>query len=596
MTSPPDEMNAASLTTAPREESPAESAVTLPKLGGLGMLRWAWRQLTSMRIALILLFMLSLAAVPGSMLPQRSANTDPTTVTQYLADHTTVGPILDKLQLFEVYKSAWFSAIYLLLFVSLVGCIIPRSWAHAKVLRKPPPAAPRNLARMPAHRSWLEETASSGSVAGLASVPGSRLASGSAPGSDPVGAKLAAAEKALRAKRFRVVRGTDANGGGWVSGEKGYLREVGNLVFHLSLVGILVGFAVKGYFGYQGKVLVTEGSGFTNIVQNYDDKNFGGGVDTDRLPPFNVVLDKFDAQYESNPKSTDFGQPRGFQAHVSYTAARSSEKKQKTITLNNPLSVNGVNLYLVSHGYAPVIKVSDAAGRAVYDGPVQFFEAGAMFKSSGMLRIGSGLKGADGKPTELGIQGWFMPTMIGMSQTEGPVSAFPAAGNPVLLVNAYTGDLGVNASVFRFDTIRATQLQLNPDNKDITAAKLSLDPGKDTVQLPNGMGSITFEGVKQYAQFDINHDPSKKLVFGSAIGIVGGLLLSLGIRRRRVFVRVRPDDRAGSGGAGSRLRVEVAGLARAEDVRLAEEVEDVGRGLRPTQKTRTGSVEAGAGQ
>src|SRR5205823_3578773 len=83
--------------------------------------------------------------------------------------------------------------------------------------------------------------------------------------------------KALKAKRFRVVRGTDASGG-WVSAEKGYLREVGNLLFHLSLVGILAGFAIKGYYGYQGKVLVTEGEGFTNIVQNYDDKNFGGGV------------------------------------------------------------------------------------------------------------------------------------------------------------------------------------------------------------------------------------------------------------------------------------------------------------------------------
>src|SRR5206468_2896680 len=103
------------------------------------------------------------------------------------------------------------SSIYLLLFVSLIGCIAPRSWQHYKVLRKPPPVAPRNLARMPASYRWNDASGVS------------------------VDAKLAAAEAALKKKRFRVVRGVDADGGGWVSGEKGYLREVGNLVFHLSL-------------------------------------------------------------------------------------------------------------------------------------------------------------------------------------------------------------------------------------------------------------------------------------------------------------------------------------------------------------------------
>src|SRR5882672_6759529 len=192
MATPADEMNAESLTTAPREETPAETAVTLPRLGPLGMLRWAWRQLTSMRVALILLF-LSLAAIPGSMLPQRSSNTDPSKVADFLAAHRTIGSILDRLQFFEVYKSAWFSAIYLLLFISLIGCIVPRSLAHAKVLRKPPPSAPRNLARMPAHVAWQEDAALDEAAAAAA--------------------KLAAAEKALRAKRFRVVRGEDAAGG-----------------------------------------------------------------------------------------------------------------------------------------------------------------------------------------------------------------------------------------------------------------------------------------------------------------------------------------------------------------------------------------------
>ncbi len=43
-----------------------------PALGPRELLRWAWRQLTSMRTALLLLLLLALAAVPGSVVPQRA--------------------------------------------------------------------------------------------------------------------------------------------------------------------------------------------------------------------------------------------------------------------------------------------------------------------------------------------------------------------------------------------------------------------------------------------------------------------------------------------------------------------------------------------
>ena len=557
MATPTDlpEMDADSLTTAPREEGDGTGAgaVTLPRLSGLEMLRWAWRQLTSMRVALILLFLLSLAAIPGSLLPQRSANTDPTLVTAWIVKHKTLGPLLDHLQFFTVYKSAWFSAIYLLLFVSLIGCILPRTAQHLRVLRKPPPAAPRNLARMPAHFRWTDTTGTS------------------------IEDKLGAAELALKKKRFRVVRGTDADGGGWVSGEKGYLREAGNLVFHLSLVGILAGFAIKGYYGYQGKVLVTEGGGFTNISMNYDDHTFGGGVDPDKLPPFGLTLNKFTATYEPNRNAPDYGQARDFTADVSYNSSPSSPQKKATLKENRPLTVDGVNVYLSSHGYSPVITIRDKAGNAIVDHkPVEFFDSGAMGVGSGIYKVKNGYVDKFGSPQPLGISGIFVPDYPGeMLPGLGAVSLFPVASNPALVLSAYTGDLGPNPGVYTMDVSKAQRVKLpNPVDPTNPAVVLTLQPGKNTVALPDGTGTIEFDGVRQWAQFDLNHDPSKTLVFVSAVGIVAGLIGSLGIRRRRVFVRVKPAER-------DALRVEVAGLARAEDARLRDEVRGVGRGLRP---------------
>ncbi|WP_229899112.1 cytochrome c biogenesis protein ResB, partial [Streptomyces capoamus] len=135
------------LSTAPQEETS-----TPPSLGVVGWVRWFWRQLTSMRVALLLLLLLSLAAIPGSLIPQTGA--DASKVEDFRAAHRTLAPVYDKLGLFHVYSSVWFSAIYILLFVSLIGCIVPRTWQFAGQLRGRPPSAPQRLTRLPAYTTW----------------------------------------------------------------------------------------------------------------------------------------------------------------------------------------------------------------------------------------------------------------------------------------------------------------------------------------------------------------------------------------------------------------------------------------------------------
>ncbi|NUT31049.1 MAG: cytochrome c biogenesis protein ResB, partial [Streptomyces sp.] len=135
--------------------APAEDAPNLPSLGVIGWARWFWRQLTSMRVALLLLLLLSLGAIPGSLIPQTGI--DETKVAEFSKTHETLAPIYDKLGLFHVYSSVWFSAIYILLFVSLIGCIVPRTWQFVGQLRGRPPGAPRRLTRLPAYTTWRTE-------------------------------------------------------------------------------------------------------------------------------------------------------------------------------------------------------------------------------------------------------------------------------------------------------------------------------------------------------------------------------------------------------------------------------------------------------
>src|SRR5262245_336184 len=92
---------------------PAPPDTTPPALTPLELLRWAWRQLTSMRTALVLLFLLALAAVPGSVIPQ--SNIDAFGVAKWQEAHPHLTPIYQRLGLFSVYNSFWFSAVYILL-------------------------------------------------------------------------------------------------------------------------------------------------------------------------------------------------------------------------------------------------------------------------------------------------------------------------------------------------------------------------------------------------------------------------------------------------------------------------------------------------
>ena len=501
-----------------------------PPLSTGGFLRWCWRQLTSMRVALILLFLLALAAIPGTVLPQRGA--DPIRVNDWLETNPTWGPLLDRLGFFEVYAAPWFAAIYLLLFVSVIGCVIPRLRHHWRTMRAAPPPAPRRLDRLSGYRSWTTD-ASPQDV-------------------------LDRAEADLRAKRWRVARGPD-----WVAAEKGYLRETGNLLFHAALIALLISVAYGALFGWRGNVIVREGTGFSNTLTQYD--AWGGGrlVDAANLPPFSFTLEDFRVDFERGEAQR--GAPRLFEADLSVRAEPGAPSEQVTVRVNDPLDVDGAKVFLVGHGYAPVLILRDSAGRVVSDQGLIFLPQDGNFTSTGVL------KAPDAEPS-IGIQGLFLPTAA-LDEIRGPHSVFPGPDDPAVFMSAWTGDLGLDSgvpqSVYRLDTSRMTQL-----------GREALRPG-ETWDLPDGMGSVEFAGIERWASFQIAHDPGKEPALISAALALVGLMLSLFIRRRRLWVRAGAADTgtpSEEGSAGTTV-VSVAGLMRTDEGDLSEDVDQVATSL-----------------
>lgn len=486
--------------------------------GAVEWARWAWRQLTSMRTALMLLFLLAAGAVPGSLFPQRGV--DPGAVTGFLTAHRRLGPLLDRLSMFDVYASAWFAAIYLLLMVSLVGCVLPRTAHHARVLRRPPPAVPSRLDRLPLHQTWPTDAEP-----------------------DVI---LARAARLLRGRGYRVAVEPRA-----VRAEKGLLRETGNLAFHLALLGVLAGIAATALFGVRGQALIVQGGSFTDQPTDYDMLTPGRLADTGSLPPFTIALDDFTATYQTSGPQT--GTPTSFRAVLDVRDTPGAPARRAVVEVNHPLSVEGTKVYLTGHGYAPVIAVRDATGATVYDAATVFLPQDGVFTSTGVVKI------PDARPGQLGLTGFLLPTAAAVPG-RGPVSVFPALLRPELFLTGYTGDLGLDAgaarSVYTLDTSAMTQLRA--DGKPWAVA---LRPGQ-TAALPDGRGSITFTGVREYAVFKIARDPGKLLILTAVLLMLLGIVAAVGIRQRRVWVRVQHPNTDDDIDAGGGTRVELGALPR----------------------------------
>lgn len=481
--------------------------------GAGGVLLPGWRQLTTMRTALILLFLLALAAIPGSLLPQRGV--DNAAVSGYFAEHPRLAPALDRLGMFDVFGSTWFYTLYALLAVSLVGCLVPRLKLHAKASVARPPAPPRRFGRLPSSTSFLTSAAPEDVVD--------------------------AAHRLLRERRWRTDRRTASDGSDAVAAEKGYLRETGNLVFHVSLLALLAAVAVGGLLGYSGIFSVVEGERFTNAVAAYDGApKLGQWVDGSALKPFTVRLDDFRATYLPD------NQAAAFHADVTWTPGAGEPQRRRDVQVNHPLAVGGAKVYLLGSGFAPRFVVRDATGRVVSDEYVRLLpDKNANQYSTGVLKVPNGL------PYDVGMRAVFVPTFA-MGPDGLPFSTSPEAKAPVVLYRVLVGDLRLNRpqSVFHLDETGLTQ-----------HAEGLLLPGQ-RIALPGG-ASIAWEETREYAVFQTTRNPGTRTAFFACVLGLAGLIASLFVRRRRIWVRAA----AAPGGTV----VDVGGLARHDADRFRAE-------------------------
>jgi cytochrome c biogenesis protein len=411
---------------------------------------------------------------------------------------------------------------------------VPRTWQFVGQLRGRPPGAPRRLTRLPAYTTW-------------------RTAA------EPEQVREIAL-KVLKQKRFRAHVDKDA-----VAAEKGYLRETGNLLFHIALIVMLVAFAWGQLFKSEGDKLIVEGDGFSNTLLSYDDFKSGNLFSTDDLTPFSFDLKNFTGTYERNGPNK--GTARTYQAAITYSKGAYGKEREGLVKVNEPLVIGDTKVYLTAHGYAPTVTVRDGKGDIVFHDAVPLLPLDSNVTSQGAVKVMDGYRNAQGKSEQLGFSAFFVPTFAGAGKGD-MFSQFPALDYPVLALSGFHGSLGVDAglpqNVYQLETSHMKQFK---DAKG-EILKSRLRPG-ETMTLPDGAGSITFDkDIKEWANFQVTQQPGSDWALAGAFAAILGLAGSLFIQRRRVWVRATTGD-------DGVTVVEMAGLGRSESAKLPEELGDL---------------------
>ncbi|MEV8025926.1 cytochrome c biogenesis protein ResB [Microbacterium sp. NPDC080220] len=499
-----------------------------------------------MKTALVLLLLLAIAAVPGSLFPQRTA--DPNGVIQWEKNNPDWYNLADTVGMFNVYGSVWFSAIYLLLFASLIGCVIPRAKHHWKALRAAPPRTPARLSRLDTYRS-------------VSFSPTPPEITGNQAAAQAIDVALAQ----LRRDGYRTHRYNDRSGWMSVSAERGYLRETGNLIFHVALIGVLVSVGVGGAMAYTGQRVIVEGTTFVNALSDYSSFTPGRLADSTNLPPYSLTLDRFNVEYET-PGSPGAGQAGNFSANLSIRDAGGT-RREEAVRVNYPIDVAGDRIYLLGNGYAPTITVRNADGDVAYSESQPFLPQDGNMTSLGIVKV------PDGLPEQVGLVGFLYPTK-GALPSGAFTSIYPDLASPLLTLNVFSGDLGINDGTPRSVYTLDTQTLQQQTGGTTGLASLQLGPG-DTADLPNGWGTVTWEDetptigepVKRFASLQIQRDPSGIWVLVFATLATAGLFAGLFVPRRRVWIKAHA--------ATDRVELEYAGLARGEDPTLARALDEI---------------------
>jgi cytochrome c biogenesis protein len=481
-----------------------------------------WRTLRSMRTALILLLILAAAAVIGSLLPQ--VPNSPERVGQYLDDHELLGAFFFRAGFFDVYGSWWFVLITALLFVSLAACLFPRTRALFRAIRQ-----------RPIHAREIDGFRHHAEV---------RIGTG------PEEAAMTAA-RYLRRKRFRVSRE-----GLGVAAEKGVLREIGSLLFHWAFFLLLLGVIVGKGTGFTGRAVVTEGETFVDALPNYSGQIRTGRFFGGDFTGVGLQLLDFEDSYRPN------GLPIDFVSRVRFLDREGRATGIEEIRVNHPADQAGLRFFQEGFGWSPVVEVA-LGGQRLWSSPIEMTRDDPPdgVPATAMPWRGAIKLTAPEPDVTITLELWPDFRSFANFQLTGEPTSMIGQFDPYIRYSVYVGEI-TDPALSRVDTTGLRRI----GRSDLHAA------GTSTFRVPEaGELRLSFPELRQFSVFLISRDVGIPVVLAAAILVLVGLIPSLYVSRRKVWIRAE----AAPGGA----LVKIGGFALQRKDAFEEEFDRIVRGI-----------------
>jgi cytochrome c biogenesis protein len=293
------------------------------------------------------------------------------------------------------------------------------------------------------------------------------------------GVSLDGLRAVLRRRGFRL-REAAAAGATYVYGDRHQYTKLATLLTHAGLILFLVAGAVTSLFGDEAGLVVPVGQSLT--------------VQAIGTPGLLLVKNySFEAPGLSTGQPTDFATDLGVYQN-------GKEIARKTIHVNDPLSVAGYTFHQNGYGPAPDILIRDRAdGQVLWSGPEPLTDQAASLPYGTMAVPGRDVglqmvlqRGADGGAVVL-----FLPYRVTGTAPDG--------------------------------TLQTTDL-----------AALALAPG-ETGTAPNLDFTIGLRDVSAYSLLIAKRDPGQGIVWLAFALLIGGLLVTFYLPRRRVWARLHDD-------------------------------------------------------
>jgi cytochrome c biogenesis protein ResB len=334
-----------------------------------------------------------------------------------------------------------------------------------------------------------------------------------------------------------------------------YWGEWGSWLFHTSFFLLVVAVVWGKATGFDGIMTITEGQTLAETPASYDTLQ-EGMLFNGHHSGYVVRLNSFRAPLQAN------GMPSDFVSNMTlFDGGRPAVTKD--VRVNEFLGYKGIDFYQQDYGWAPHMVVRNPAGEVVSDSDVQMISDDKT-ASMGVLKVPDFNYTLPGQaaPTQIGAKLVLYPDAQALPQVGGAGNALnfayapgsAAANNPVLEVQLFVGDLGLNSGASQ-DVFTLNTGGMTPYYSGAAAFALPLHQ-TTTLQLPAANNrtaafTISFPDLRQFSLLHVKEDNGVPLVYATFILTMTGLLTKLYLRpfleRRRRRRTAAPRLGLGSG-------------------------------------------------